>query len=92
MKITDRLRKIFGISFGEKEIYTEIRGRKTVLADGFETLLIYTDKLICVSSGNVKMNINGENLTLRHLSSGKIAACGRIDSIEYIQTVPQNIR
>ena len=84
MKITDFLSKLMGISGAQKEIYTEIRGRKTVLADGFETLETYTDTLVAVSSRNEKLNIKGAGLTLKHLSFGKIAVCGRIDSVEYI--------
>jgi sporulation protein YqfC len=64
--------------------YIEIRGRETVLLEGFSRIENYSDTEIILCSENDKILIKGESLCLCHLSSERISVKGRINGIEFI--------
>jgi len=78
MKLFDDLIKKDSVEFAE------IRGREAVLAEGYGRILAYGDSEIILSSQRGGIVIRGEGLTLRHLSTQRVAVEGRIDGIEFI--------
>ncbi len=68
----------------ESPVFVEIRGRETVLAEGYCKIESYSDTRIVLSSIENTFSVKGGGLTLKHLSSGRIAVEGRIDGIEFI--------
>lgn len=78
------LKRLFDIRAQKCDIYTELRGRGCLFADGFGKLKTYTDTVIVLSSESADMRIRGVGLSMRHLSGGRIAIDGRIDGINYL--------
>jgi len=66
------------------QLFVEIRGRESLLAEGYCRIEIYSDFDIVLASDNGKIAISGENLHLRHLSSQRIAIDGRVDRVEFL--------
>lgn len=73
-------------------VYIELRGRESVLCDGFCRITGYSDKRIELCSDTDGIEITGDGLTLRHLSLGKLAIDGRIDRIGFLQTDTLSVR
>ncbi len=65
-------------------VFVEIRGREIVLAEGYCKIENYSDTCIVLSSTENTFSVKGTGLTLKHLSSGRIAVEGRINSIEFV--------
>lgn len=65
-------------------VYVEIRGRETVLLEGYSRIESYSEAEIVLSSERQTLRIKGETLELCHLSSERIAVKGRIDGIDFI--------
>ncbi len=64
--------------------YVEIRGRKTVLLEGYARIEEYSETMIILASDNDRVLIKGTNLELCHLSSERIAVKGRVDGVEFL--------
>jgi len=75
--ITELLKK-------DNRVYVEVRGRETVLAEGYCRIELYTPERITLSNGEYAVSICGRNLELRHLSLSVIAVDGRIDGVEFV--------
>lgn len=65
-------------------VYVEIRGRETVLAQGYCKIVCYSPERITLANGEYEISVCGSGLELRHLSEGVIAIDGRIDGVEFI--------
>lgn len=68
----------------DDRIYVEVRGRETVLTEGYCRITCYERDNIRLSNGEYCVDIIGSELELRHLSASVIAVDGRIDRIEFI--------
>ncbi len=68
-----------------QNIFIEIRGRESVLLEGFGRIEDYSDRRIRLASDFDIIEIRGSSLTLRHLSTERIAIDGRIDCVEYCE-------
>ncbi len=66
------------------QLYVEIRGRESVLAEGYCKIEVYSDFDIVLASDNGRIAISGEGLHLRHLSSQRVAVDGRVDKVEFL--------
>ena len=67
-------------------VYIELRGRSSLLCEGFCRITGYSGERIELASDTERLEITGRGLTLRHLSAGRIAVDGRIDAIGFLQT------
>ncbi len=77
--------KLFSDLFKElTPVYVEIRGRETVLLEGYCRIETYSETKIVLSSERQTLCIKGGNLELCHLSAERIAVKGRIDGIDFI--------
>jgi len=65
-------------------VYVELRGRETLLCEGFRRITDYSCARIELASDSERLEINGRGLRLRHLSAGRIAVDGRIDGIGFL--------
>lgn len=65
-------------------IFVEIRGRETVLAEGYCKIVLYSRTRIDLASAEGSISVCGSGLELRHLSEAAIAIDGRIDRVEFI--------
>jgi hypothetical protein len=65
-------------------VFVEIRGRESVLAQGYCRVEQYLPESIVLSCGEYSVAINGSCLELRHLSEEAVAVDGRIDSVEFL--------
>ena len=68
----------------DNRLFVEVRGRETVLAEGYCSIELYTPEKIILNNGEYAVSIEGENLELRHLSSVVMAIDGRIDRLEFV--------
>ncbi len=68
----------------ESRIFVELRGRNELVAEGFFHLSVYTDSVIEVQGGELRLKIWGQGLTMKHLGESTIGVAGRIDGVEYI--------
>lgn len=68
----------------DNRVYVEVRGRETVLAQGYCRIELYTPERITLSNGEYIVSICGNGLELRHLSVSVMAIDGRIDGIEFL--------
>ncbi len=68
----------------ETRVYIEVRGRETVLAEGYCRIELYSPERIVLSNGEYGVAVCGNGLELRHLSESVIAVDGRIDRVEFI--------
>ncbi|MBQ4316894.1 MAG: YabP/YqfC family sporulation protein [Clostridia bacterium] len=68
----------------DNRVYVEVRGRETVLAQGYCRIELYTPERITLSNGEYSVAICGDGLELRHLSVSVMAIDGRIDGIEFL--------
>ncbi len=66
------------------QLYIEIRGRETLIAEGYCRIEVYSDFDIVLASDNGKISVFGEGLRLRHLSTECMAIEGRVDRVEFI--------
>ncbi len=66
------------------QLFVEIRGRESLLAEGYCKIEVYSDFDIVLASDNGRIAVSGEGLHLRHLSSQRIAIDGRVDRVEFI--------
>ncbi|MBR0231657.1 MAG: YabP/YqfC family sporulation protein [Clostridia bacterium] len=77
--------KLFSKIAGAKTpLFAEVRGRESVLCEGFRRITDYSRARIVLASDTERMEITGRDLRLRHLSSGRIAVDGRIDGIGFL--------
>lgn len=76
--------KTFFTSNLRGEVFAEIRGRKTVIAEGFFGLLLYSGERVLLGSAEERISIEGKGLELKHMSRGRIAVDGRIDKVEFL--------
>lgn len=65
-------------------IFVEIRGRETVLAEGYCRIELYSPEKIILANADYSISVIGEGLELRHLSESAIAVDGRISCVEFI--------
>ncbi|MBO4277088.1 MAG: YabP/YqfC family sporulation protein [Clostridia bacterium] len=65
-------------------LFVELRGRDSVLCEGFRRITGYSCARIELASDTERLEINGSGLRLRHLSRGRIAVDGRIDGIGFL--------
>lgn len=65
-------------------VYIEIRGRETVLLEGYGRIESYSETEITLLSDQNIVLVRGEDLDLCHLSAERIAVKGRIKGIEFI--------
>ncbi len=77
-----RLNEIF--KFGAVPVFVEIRGRNSLLAQGYTRICGYSPERISLENGEFVISVYGSELTLRHLSEDIIAVDGRIDGVEFI--------
>lgn len=77
-----RLKEIF--SFGALPIFVELRGRESLLAQGYSKICGYSPERISLQNGEFTVSVYGSGLTLRHLSEDTIAVDGRIDGLEFL--------
>ena len=75
---------IKGLFQTETPVFIEIRGRNTLLAEGYCRIECYLPEKITLANDDYSFDIIGSNLELRHLSDGIIAVDGRIDSVAFI--------
>ena len=68
----------------DNQVFVEVRGRETVLAEGYCRIEVYTPERITLSNGSYSVTIRGSGLELRHLSVSVIAVDGRIDGVEFV--------
>lgn len=66
-------------------VYIEIRGRDSVLAEGYCRIEKYSETEIILASENERISVQGAGLGLRHISSERMAIEGRIDSVGFLQ-------
>ena len=78
MKLFDRLTE------KTNELFVEIRGRSTLLTEGYCQIQVYSPFEMVLGSQNGTIAVFGEELRLRHLSAERIAIDGRIDKVEFI--------
>lgn len=64
--------------------YIELHGRSGMVAEGYCRIGEYSDARIRFDSASGGILLTGEELTLRHLSRGRIAVDGRIKGIEFV--------
>lgn len=62
----------------------ELRDRSCVLLEGYSCIESYSDTCITLSSSFERVAVDGEGLTLVHLSEQHIAIEGRIDGVRFI--------
>ncbi len=67
-----------------RDIFIELRGGRVVLAEGYCRIESFSEKVIVLESELDKIAVRGSNLTLSHLSSGRIAVKGEISTVEYL--------
>ena len=72
--------------------FIEIRGRKSLLLDGYCRITDYSDIRIELCTDNYCVVVTGRGLTLRHLSMGKLAIDGRIDNIGFLPSDKISVR
>jgi sporulation protein YqfC len=65
-------------------IFVEIRGRETVLAEGYCKIVLYSPTQMILANADYSISVCGSGLELRHLSDSAIAVDGRIDRVEFI--------
>ena len=65
-------------------IYIEIRGRDSVLAEGYCRIEKYSENEIVLASDSERISVRGDALGLRHISSERMAIEGRIDSVGFL--------
>lgn len=63
--------------------YFELRGRKEMLIDGFETLVSYDEKFLSFVCGGYLVKVYGNSLKLEFLNDGKAVLKGLLDSFEF---------
>jgi sporulation protein YqfC len=65
-------------------VFVEVRGRETVLAEGYCRIVLYSEEQIVLANDDYSISVFGSNLNLRHLSESAIAVDGRIDRVEFV--------
>ena len=65
-------------------VFVEIRGRETVLAEGYCRIELYSPEQIVLANEKYSISVCGSELNLRHLSESAIAIDGRIDRVEFL--------
>ncbi len=65
-------------------VFVEIRGRETVLAEGYCRIERYSPEQIILANEKYSISVCGSRLDLRHLSESAIAIDGRIDRVEFL--------
>ncbi|MBR5286527.1 MAG: YabP/YqfC family sporulation protein [Clostridia bacterium] len=65
-------------------IFVEIRGRETLLAEGYCRIELYSPERIVLANEKYSISVCGGELDLRHLSESAIAIDGRIDKVEFL--------
>ena len=68
----------------DNRIFVEVRGRETVLAEGYCRIELYTPDKIILTNGDYTVSVVGSNLELKHLSSSVMAIDGRIDGLAFV--------
>lgn len=68
----------------KEPVFIEIRGRNTVLAEGYCRIDAYSDSVIVLASAESRIAVRGSELVLKHLSSGRIAVEGEIIGVEFL--------
>ena len=71
---------------GRLPAFIELRGNETLLCEGVVRIIDYSGERIVIATDGLPVAVSGERLNLRHLSAGRIAVDGRIDSVEFIQS------
>ncbi|MBQ3230203.1 MAG: YabP/YqfC family sporulation protein [Clostridia bacterium] len=79
-----RFSKLSRLFMAEEPVYIEIKGKETVLAEGYCRIDTYSDSVIVLGSENARFAVRGKGLMLKHLSFGKIAVEGEISGVEII--------
>lgn len=72
--------------------YFELRGRKEMLIDGFESLVGYEEKEIRFICGGYLVKVQGNGLKLEFLNDGKAVLRGILDSFEFSGKGEKNCR
>ncbi len=83
-QISDLKQKVERILQQHSQIYIEIHGRESLLAEGYCRIENYGDESVTLSSNKGAIRVGGENLTLKHLSDERVAVEGRISSVEFL--------
>ncbi len=65
-------------------IYIEIRGRDSVLTEGYCRIEKYSESEIILASESERISVLGDRLELTHLSAERMAIEGRIDSVGFL--------
>ncbi|MBE6692438.1 MAG: hypothetical protein E7586_03775 [Ruminococcaceae bacterium] len=82
--ISELKQKVEKILQQNSQIYIEIHGRESLLAEGYCRIEHYGEESVILSSSKGSIRIVGENLTLKHLSDERVAVEGRIKEIEFL--------
>ncbi len=78
------MKRLLNLFKTETPVFVEIRGRDTVLAEGYCRIELYSPERIILAHRDYSISVSGSGLMLRHLSESAIAVDGRIDSVEFI--------
>lgn len=68
----------------KEPVFIEIRGRNTVLAEGYCRIDTYSESVIVLASDENRIAVRGSNLVLKHLSFGRTAVEGEISGVEFL--------
>ena len=78
------MKRLLDLFKTETPVYVEIRGRETVLAEGYCKIELYSESRIVLANSEYSISVCGSDLNLRHLSESAIAVDGRIDRVEFL--------
>ena len=70
-------------------VFIELRGKRQLVAEGIDALLVYEDTNITVGAGKERITFFGNRLEMRFLSQNRIVIEGEIRGLRYEEPFDQ---
>ncbi len=88
---TDKI-KFFTDSFDKNNISSNdinlsqlhFNGNKSVLIDGYKSVIEYTDSIIKINLGKAQITFSGSNLQIISMQDNEITISGKIGGVEFL--------